>query len=247
MTTGRSQPAATSFEPRRVPALPVGVDEPDAPARVVRPRGSGSASRSAEGRPPADPVRGRTALRPAADIDDNLDRNLLCRIGGTDREAFRQLYLRYHTRLARFLQRVLGRPGDVEDVVNDAMLVVWQRAGDFRGASRVSTWIFSISRNCALAANRRGAIRARADALEIQGTATVTDDCTDATEARQILDWGLARLPVDQRVVLVLAYYLDCSCEDIAAIVNCPVNTVKTRLFNARRKLRTVLADANAR
>ena len=62
---------------------------------------------------------------------------------------------------------------------------------------------------------------------------------------RQLLEGGLAQLSLDQRLVLELAYYLDYSCEEIAEIMECPVNTVKTRMFHARRKLRGILSVPN--
>ena len=78
--------------------------------------------------------------------DDDGER--LRRISCADRDAFEQLYLDYHKRLVKFLSRVIRRYEDLEEVINDAFLIVWQRAGDFRGASRVSTWIFGIAYRC---------------------------------------------------------------------------------------------------
>jgi RNA polymerase sigma-70 factor (ECF subfamily) len=177
---------------------------------------------------------------------DEGDRDLLRRISCADRDAFRQLYLAYHKRLARFLVRVIRHPDDLEEVINDALLVVWQRAGDFRGASRVSTWILGIAYRCALKAIRRATARSRVAALELEEAGTVVEDATRETEERQLLDLGLSGLPLEQRFVLVLAYYLDYSCEEIAAIVECPVNTVKSRMLHARRKLRTIISGAAA-
>jgi RNA polymerase sigma-70 factor (ECF subfamily) len=178
--------------------------------------------------------------------DHDGDRNLLRRISCADRDAFRQLYLDYHKRLARFLVRVIRNEDDLEEVINDALLVVWQRAGDFRGASRVSTWIFGIAYRCALKAIRRSTARSRVTALEFQDAEVAVEDSARETEDRQILDFGLSCLPLEQRLVLVLAYYIDYSCEQIAAIAECPVNTVKSRMLHARRKLRAVISAADA-
>lgn len=175
---------------------------------------------------------------------DDPDRDLLLRISRADREAFRRLYLAYHGRLTRFLARVTRNYGDVEEVINDTLLIVWQRAGDFRGASRVSTWIFGIAYRCALKYIRKSAARSRAAALEFQDGMAAVEDATRGTEERQLLELGLARLPPEQRLVLVLAYCMDHSCEEIAAIARCPINTVKSRMFYARQKLRTFLSAA---
>lgn len=178
--------------------------------------------------------------------DDDGDRHLLHRISCADRDAFERLFLDYHKRLVRFLCRVIRRDEDLEEVINDTFLIVWRRAGDFRGASRVSTWIFGIAYRCALKAIRRSTIRSRAAALVLQHGEPIVEDAAKRTEDRQLLDLGLSRLPPEQRLVFTLAYCMDYSCEEIAAIVECPVNTVKSRMWQARRKLRTIICAAAA-
>lgn len=245
MTIARGSPEATPL--LLGPVAPPG-SVTHGPARAARPTGSDCHAAPAEGDPSAESSAG--ARQPAgsfsySELDNDVERELLWRISCADRDAFRQLYLRYHRRLSRFLSRVTSRHEDVEDAINDALLIVWQRAGQFRNTSRVSTWIFSISYRCALKSIRRSAVPAAATALDVQGGAAVTEDTARETEDRQMLDLGLARLPIEQRLVLVLAYYLDYSCEEIAAIVECPVNTVKTRMFHARRKLRKFVSEAS--
>jgi RNA polymerase sigma-70 factor (ECF subfamily) len=178
--------------------------------------------------------------------DDDGDRHLLHRISCADRDAFERLFLDYHKRLVRFLCRVIRRDEDLEEVINDTFLIVWRRAGDSRGASRVSTWIFGIAYRCALKAIRRSTIRSRAAALVLQHGEPIVEDAAKRTEDRQLLDLGLSRLPPEQRLVFTLAYCMDYSCEEIAAIVECPVNTVKSRMWQARRKLRTIICAAAA-
>jgi RNA polymerase sigma-70 factor, ECF subfamily len=175
---------------------------------------------------------------------NELERDLLRRISAGDRDAFRDLYLRYHRRLARFLTRILHRYADAEEIINDTLWIVWQRAGEFRNASRVSTWIMGIAYRRALNMIRRATTHEHAMTLEIAETEGTVSDSAQALEERQLLDAGLAQLPLEQRLVLEFTYYLDHSCEEIAEIMECPVNTVKTRMFHARRKLRTILADA---
>ena len=182
----------------------------------------------------------------AAHRGDDGDRDLLRRIRCADRGAFEQLYLGYHKRLVKFLFRFMPRHEDLEEVINDAFLIVWQHAGDFRGASRVSTWIFGIAYRCALKAIRRSTVRLRGAALEVQHGEAVVEDAVRETEDRQLLEFGLARLPPEQRLVFVLAYCMDYSCEEIAEIVACPVNTVKSRMWHARRKLRAIISAAAA-
>jgi RNA polymerase sigma-70 factor, ECF subfamily len=182
-----------------------------------------------------------TLTAPAA--ANEAERELLRRISNGDRDAFRDLYLRYHRRLARFLTRVTRGREDAEEVINDTLWIVWQRAGDFRNASRVSTWIMGIAYRRALKLIRRAATHERAMLLEVRDTEPTATDALEAAANRELLDRGLAQLPLEQRLVLEFTYYLDHSCEEIAEIMECPVNTVKTRMFHARRKLRTLLGE----
>lgn len=181
----------------------------------------------------------------AGSIGNDLDRELLQRVSAGDRNAFRDLYLRYHRRLARFLTRLTKRYEDAEEIINDTLLVVWQRAGEFRNASRVSTWITGIAYRRALNMIRRASTHERAMRLEIAEAEPTVSDNAQVLEQCQLLDFGLAQLPLEQRLVLEFTYYLDHSCQEIAEIMDCPVNTVKTRMFNARRKLRAILSDGS--
>ncbi len=188
---------------------------------------------------PLDNVVGGSPLCAAND----LERELLRRISAGDRDAFRDLYVRYHRRLARFLARLTRSREDAEEIINDTLWIVWQRAGDFRNASRVSTWIMGIAYRRALKLIRRAVTHARAMTLEISDAEQSVSDAVEATASRQLLERGLATLPLEQRLVLEFTYYLDHSCEEIAEIMECPVNTVKSRMFQARRKLRMVLGE----
>lgn len=154
-----------------------------------------------------------------------------------DRAAFRELYLIYHRRLARFLMRLTSRHDLIEEIINDTMWTVWQKAGDFRGESQVSTWIVGITYRRAMQALRKPGSMRSIDSSE----SLATPDTQLAEENRQWLDLALAELPLEQRMVLELSYLLGHSCEEIAAIMQCPVNTVKTRMFHAREKLRRSL------
>lgn len=123
-------------------------------------------------------------------------------------------------------------------------MIVWQHADDFRGTSRVSTWVFGIAYRRALNSLRRSARRSRVLVPEVEGPEPLVEDVARQTEERQLLDLGLSSLPPEQRLVMVLAYCVGHSCEEIATIADCPVNTVKTRMYYARRKLRDVISAA---
>src|ERR1700677_724349 len=156
--------------------------------------------------------RGRFSGTP--DAGDEAD--LMTRIARRDLRAFEQLYRAYHPRLTRFLMTMTRRPPLVEEVLNDTMMVVWNRPERFNGASRLSTWIFAIAYRTALGALRRQVQAALLDAL--------------------------AGLSADHRAVVDLTYFHDMGYREIAEIMDCPVDTVKTRMFHARRHLKRILS-----
>ena len=93
---------------------------------------------------------------------------------------------------------------------------------------------------------RRAVTHERAMLLEAVDDEPSNDQVVESSADRKLLERALAQLPLEQRLVLELTYYLDHSCEEIADIMECPVNTVKTRMFHARRKLRVLLGDSHA-
>jgi RNA polymerase sigma-70 factor (ECF subfamily) len=162
---------------------------------------------------------------------------LLRQVAAGDRAAFKELYLIYHRRLARFLMRMTSRHDLIEEVINDTLWTVWLKAGDFRGDSLVSTWIVGITYRRALKALRR---HGTARPMLIEEVAVAPDVQLEA-ENREWLGLALAELPLEQRMVMEFSYLMGHSCEEIAQIMQCPVNTVKTRMFHAREKLRRSL------
>src|SRR5580704_12678806 len=164
------------------------------------------------------------------------DSALLVAIAAGDRRALEELYLSYHRRLTRFLSRFTPRYENVEEIINDTFMVVWQSAKDFRHASQVSTWIIGIAYRTALKSLRRQKNHTATASLDDYPEQTV--DPTLDTEVQDWLKHGLSRLPVEQRLTLELAYNMGHSLEEIAAITECPVGTVKARMFHAREKLR---------
>jgi RNA polymerase sigma-70 factor (ECF subfamily) len=166
---------------------------------------------------------------------------LLQRVAARDNAAFQELYFIYHRRLARFLTRFIRRFDIAEEVINDTMWVVWRKAGDFKGASRVSTWIMGIAYRRALKTLQRvTAIASHENPTDTLPELT-SEEPLRTEELREWLGLALERLPLEQRLVLELTYFVGHSCEEIAAIMDCPVNTVKTRMFHARQKMRVML------
>jgi RNA polymerase sigma-70 factor (ECF subfamily) len=182
-------------------------------------------------------VTSRGGSTPARELE------LIERVARRDRRAFEELYGLYHRRLARFLMRLTRRYDLAEEIINDTFWVVWRSARDFRGDSQPSTWILGIAYRKARNAFRSAA-RARArQNLQAPSFPLTTEEPARAEELRDWLAHGLSELPVEQRLAVELCYELGHSCEEIATIMGCPVNTVKTRLFHARAKLQKRLPE----
>lgn len=154
-------------------------------------------------------------------------------------DSFEALYKAYWTRLFRFIQHTLGRPDGVEELIHETFLVIWQRPDGFDFSCKVSTWIFGIAYNKALKAI---AVHRR------EGQAVDYEDLTDElacdraspereAEARDWLNATLDVLSPEQRAVVELTFLEGLSYGEIAEIQGCPENTVKTRMFHARRKI----------
>ena len=168
---------------------------------------------------------------------------LIGQVAGGDMTAFETLFRRYYPRLRRFLEQMTRRPQLVDEILNDTMLVVWRKANTFGRRSQVSTWIIGI------------ALRKSFKALE--HTDDVVDFDPDAVasraecgpegqllrqELRTRLIHALTSLSPEHRAVIELTYFEGYSYRQIAAITSCPIDTVKTRMFHARR-LKSLLAD----
>jgi RNA polymerase sigma-70 factor (ECF subfamily) len=184
----------------------------------------------------------RAAAGPVA--GDSNDLALLRRIDHGDRGALRELYDAYYHPLLRFIYRITGRLDLAQEGVNDVMMVVWRNSRSFGGRSTVSTWLMGIAYRKALKAleaSRRWSMRFAS--VDFDEWVERFDPAAEPTneELRDLLDEGLKNLSAEHRAVVELTYFYGCSYEEIAAIADCPVNTVKTRMFHARAKLKKLL------
>ena len=182
-------------------------------------------------------------LKTKRGAQDAEDLKLLQRVATKDKVAFETLYARYYSQLSRYLTRLIRRPELVEEIINDTMFVVWEKAAGFEGRSKVSTWITGISYLKGIKALDR--LRTMPEQLA-DGLAEI-----DEIEEKESIinrlgldDWlanGLDLISADQRSVVELTYFSGYSYQEIADIMDCPVNTVKTRMFHARRRLAKLL------
>jgi RNA polymerase sigma-70 factor (ECF subfamily) len=179
-------------------------------------------------------------------LDDN---ELLTLIGeNRDRAALTELYNRYRLPLGHFIQREMSGTKLVEEVYNDVMLIVWNKASGFRGDSKVSTWIFGIAYRTRLTHSRKESRHNHCGTGEFMDNVQIEDesDLEARTSVSETLHAAMIELPSKHRVVIELAYFHGYSTAEIAGIVGCPQNTVKTRLFHARNKLKATLEAGQA-
>jgi len=182
-------------------------------------------------------------IDPQAQVSDP-EAALVARVAAREQPAFAELYGLYRRRLARFLGRFLSSPDTIDEVINDVMFVVWQNAPGFELRSKVSTWIFGIAWRKALKALER---QQRSIApQELTEEIGRPDEAASALETREWLSLALDRLVPDQRLVVELTFFAGCSYQEIAEIAECPVNTVKTRMFHARHRLRDILVSLDS-
>lgn len=171
------------------------------------------------------------------DDDDHLQME---RIKSGDKNAVGVLYTRHHKRVFHFVMRFVNQSDLAEDVTNDVFIEIWQKANNYEGRSKVSSWILGIARYKALSEVRKKSHSAKTsdDVLE-----TFADDADTPELTAQKVDKAaalkrcIAKLSADHRTILDLVYYHEKSIAEIASILDIPQNTVKTRTFHARKLL----------
>ncbi len=180
-----------------------------------------------------------SARNSSTDCDDL---GLIIAVQARDRPAFEKLYLGYYFRLTRFLARFTMSPENIEEIINDTFMVIWMRAKDFRHESKVCTWIFGIAYRTAMKQLRRPR---HVSSLQSVGDLPESGDPARDIDMEDWLSCALARLPLEQRITLMLAYQMGYSVREIARITESPVGTVKSRMFHARVKLQEHALELN--
>lgn len=191
-------------------------------------------------------MRGESDREPRDRQEQPLDDVLLIeRVADGDRTAFRELYRTYYPRLFGYVLRMIGRPEVVEEVLDDVLMVVWRKAHRFERRSRVSTWIFGIAYRQTLRALRARGRSPRFEELDSESVLAPDSPERDAHRRQRAerLERALRALSPEQRAVVELTYFEGLSYPEIARIAGCPVGTVKSRMFHARRKLRRLVAE----
>jgi len=178
-----------------------------------------------------------------------IDTLLLKRISIGDREAFTELYKSYQPRLIKFCSRILKNDVALAaDIADEAMIEVWKSAGTFSGRSLPSTWIHSIARFRLIGYLRKNKELLQDDNpewLNIEDEALPVDIEIDVDDRNDEIADSLGKLSDKHREVIELVYYKELSIKDIAAMLSISENTVKTRMFYARAKLKSILGNSD--
>lgn len=184
---------------------------------------------------------GRGEIRAHMRAEEDL--RLVARIKRRDLKAFEALYRDYQPRLGRFLMNILRRPHLVEEVLDDTLLVLWDRPDSFSGRAKLSTWLFSIAWRKAMKALRKQDEPVEDVFAEnrMSPDPSPEQSAGDRRLRAALLD-ALAGLSPEHRAVVDLSYFHEIDYREIAEIMDCPRDTVKTRMFHARRHLRRELA-----
>jgi RNA polymerase sigma-70 factor (ECF subfamily) len=175
-----------------------------------------------------------------------VEEDLLRRIAAGDETAMRTLYARCNVQIYRYVRSILHDASKAEDVVSEVFFDVWRQANSFKGRSRVSTWLIAIARFKALSL-----LRKRWDeSLDDEVTESIEDEADGPDVALQkkddsiLLRMCLKRLSPKHREIIDLVYYQEMSVGEVAAIVGVPRNTVKTRMFYARKSIARLMEQA---
>ena len=175
-----------------------------------------------------------------------LDEALLREVAKGNQLAMRTLFMRHQVRVYRFILRIVRDADLAEDVVSEVFLAVWRRAGRFEGRSAVSTWLLSIARHKALTAIKPQPLE-RLDGdlgLAIVDPARNPETEIGEKDGAAVLRRCLGALSREHSEIIHLVYYQQETIKGVADVLGIPLNTVKTRMFYARKRLVMLLRDA---
>jgi RNA polymerase sigma-70 factor (ECF subfamily) len=172
--------------------------------------------------------------------------DLLAAVAMGRQSAFERLYGLYEVRVYQYVNTLVYDAALAEEIVGDTMLAVWRGAGTYTGTSRVSTWIFGIARHKALDAIRRTS-RHRQREVELDGAADMPnphdrpDEGVLRDELTAVTQRALALLSCEHQEILRLVFHEELPYEEISSLLRIPVNTVKTRVYYAKQRLKEQL------
>ena len=178
--------------------------------------------------------------------DREVDQQLVERVQRGDKHAFELLVAKYHRRLSRLISRFVRNSGDAEDVTQEAFIKAYRALPAFRGDSAFYTWLYRIGINTAknhlLTQGRRAPTTTSTDAEEAENfedasllhEVSTPENEMMSKQVAAVVNASLQQLPDDLRTALTLREIEGLSYEEIAEVMNCPIGTVRSRIFRAR-------------
>jgi RNA polymerase sigma-70 factor (ECF subfamily) len=185
--------------------------------------------------------------------DREVDQQLVLRAQGGDKRAFELLVMKYQRKLGRLLSRFVRDPAEVEDVAQEAFIKAYRALPTFRGDSAFYTWLYRIAINTAknylVAMGRRAPTTTGVDIDEAENFEDAdqlrdTNTPESEFEGKEIagaVNKAMDALPEDLRTAITLREIEGLSYEEIANVMNCPIGTVRSRIFRAREAIATEL------
>lgn len=176
-------------------------------------------------------------------MDDTEGKELLLKISQGNERAMADFYRLYENRLYKFIKVKLNDSFEASDILNETFLEVWRKAGTFEGRSKVSTWLFGIAYYKTMDRLRKK----KPILIDEENFPEIVDESADAMACMLSDERGshvkhcLETLSESHRAVMQLAFFEDMAYGEIAAIVDCPENTVKTRMFHAKQAMKHCL------
>lgn len=184
------------------------------------------------------------SIRPSQD----LDQDLVSRVQRGDKAAFDLLVIKYQHKLVHLVNRYVKDPSEAQDVAQDAFIKAYKALGEFRGDSAFYTWLYRIAINTAknylLSRTRRHSdfeIEMQ-DAEDIENAPQLKDIETPEEhlmneQIMQVLKTTIENLPEEMRIAITLREFEGMSYEEIAEAMDCPIGTVRSRIFRAREAI----------
>ena len=181
--------------------------------------------------------------------DREIDRQLVERAQRGDKRAFELLVEKYQRKLARLLSRFIRDPAEVEDVTQEAFIKAYRALPAFRGDSAFYTWLYRIGINTAknylMAMGRRAPTSTEVEAEEAEGfeegeqlrDINTPESLLLSNEIAETVNSTIEQLPEELRTAIQLREIEGMSYEDIAQVMNCPIGTVRSRIFRAREAI----------
>lgn len=169
------------------------------------------------------------------------DHELMMRIAGKDKDAYRILVNKYLSLCVRFAERMVGNRQDAEDIAQETCLKIWRKPESWKQQSKFSTWLYRVIVNACIDHKRKVIPFANVELEALHDHAEAVDEVLMARQKADHMQRLLQQLPDRQRAALVLSYYEELSNQQTADALGIPVGALQQLLFRARQNLKLLV------